>query len=72
MQFSNRFNYVTEGKVSGGVNSQGVKFYNDLINELLSNGKIPFFFFFQLYIFFSNSIHVDFFQICYFSNNNNN
>jgi hypothetical protein len=31
-------NCVTEGKVSGGVNPLGVKFYNDLINELLSNG----------------------------------
>ncbi|XP_059441339.1 beta-glucosidase 17-like, partial [Corylus avellana] len=32
---------LPKGKVSGGVNSQGVKFYNDLINELLSNGIKP-------------------------------
>ncbi|XP_059441316.1 beta-glucosidase 17-like [Corylus avellana] len=32
---------LPKGKVSRGVNSQGVKFYNDLINELLSNGIKP-------------------------------
>ncbi|XP_059434255.1 vicianin hydrolase-like isoform X2 [Corylus avellana] len=31
-----------EGKLSRGVNPQGVKFYNNLINELLSNGIKPF------------------------------
>ena len=31
-----------EGKLSGGVNEQGVKFYNDLINELLYKGKTSF------------------------------
>ncbi|CAL1403835.1 unnamed protein product [Linum trigynum] len=30
------------GKLSGGVNQLGVKFYNDLINELISNGIKPF------------------------------
>ncbi|XP_048326989.2 vicianin hydrolase-like isoform X1 [Ziziphus jujuba] len=30
------------GKVKEGVNQQGVRFYNNLINELLSNGIIPF------------------------------
>ncbi|KAF3451148.1 hypothetical protein FNV43_RR07239 [Rhamnella rubrinervis] len=30
------------GKVKGGVNQQGVHFYNNLINDLLSNGLIPF------------------------------
>lgn len=30
-----------KGKVSGGVNPLGVKFYNNLINELLSNGIKP-------------------------------
>ncbi|CAI0398428.1 unnamed protein product [Linum tenue] len=30
------------GKLTGGVNQLGVKFYNDLINELLSNGIKPF------------------------------
>ena len=28
-----------EGKLSGGVNQEGVEFYNELINELLHNGK---------------------------------
>ncbi|KAB8380443.1 hypothetical protein FH972_024752 [Carpinus fangiana] len=32
---------LPKGKVSGGVNPLGVKFYNDLINELLSNGIKP-------------------------------
>lgn len=26
------------GKLSGGVNKEGIAFYNNLINELLSNG----------------------------------
>ncbi|KAJ0038176.1 hypothetical protein Pint_24084 [Pistacia integerrima] len=30
------------GKIDGGVNQQGVDFYNDLINELISNGLKPF------------------------------
>ncbi|KAF3431838.1 hypothetical protein FNV43_RR26574 [Rhamnella rubrinervis] len=29
------------GKIKGGVNQQGVQFYNNLINELLSNGIEP-------------------------------
>ncbi|XP_061998170.1 vicianin hydrolase-like [Rosa rugosa] len=33
---------LPKGKVKGGVNQEGVKFYNNLINELLSNGIIPF------------------------------
>jgi hypothetical protein len=48
---------LTEGKLSGGVNPQGVKFYNDLINELLSNGQILFSFF----LFFVLSFSVVFF-----------
>ncbi|CAI0398436.1 unnamed protein product, partial [Linum tenue] len=32
----------SDGKLTGGVNQLGVKFYNDLINELLSNGIKPF------------------------------
>ncbi|XP_060670830.1 vicianin hydrolase [Ziziphus jujuba] len=30
------------GKVKGGVNHQGIEYYNNFINELLSNGLIPF------------------------------
>ncbi|KAK4791377.1 hypothetical protein SAY86_031790 [Trapa natans] len=30
------------GKLSGGVNMEGIQFYNQLINELLSNGIRPF------------------------------
>ncbi|KAK9282878.1 hypothetical protein L1049_011103 [Liquidambar formosana] len=33
---------LPRGKLSGGVNKKGVKFYNNLINELLSNGLQPF------------------------------
>ncbi|KAK3224023.1 hypothetical protein Dsin_011048 [Dipteronia sinensis] len=33
---------LPKGKVSGGVNPLGVKFYNNLINELLANGLKPF------------------------------
>ncbi|POO00089.1 Glycoside hydrolase [Trema orientale] len=33
---------LPKGKLSGGVNPLGVKYYNDLINELLSNGIKPF------------------------------
>jgi hypothetical protein len=31
-----------EGKISGGVNREGVAFYNDLINELVHKGKISY------------------------------
>ncbi|RZB62813.1 Beta-glucosidase 12, partial [Glycine soja] len=31
-----------EGKLSGGINQEGVKYYNNLINELLANGLQPF------------------------------
>ncbi|KAF5736406.1 beta-glucosidase [Tripterygium wilfordii] len=33
---------LPKGKISGGVNPLGVKFYNNLIDELLSNGLVPF------------------------------
>ncbi|KAG6481117.1 hypothetical protein ZIOFF_057709 [Zingiber officinale] len=33
---------LPSGKLSGGVNQEGVKYYNNLINELLSNGLQPF------------------------------
>ncbi|KAJ0037375.1 hypothetical protein Pint_24090 [Pistacia integerrima] len=33
---------LPKGKLSGGVNPLGVKFYNNLINELLANGIKPF------------------------------
>lgn len=28
----------SDGKVSGGVNNEGIRYYNNLINELLANG----------------------------------
>ncbi|XP_021822639.1 beta-glucosidase 13-like [Prunus avium] len=33
---------LPNGKLSGGVNKEGIKYYNNLINELLRNGLIPF------------------------------
>ncbi|PQM37353.1 vicianin hydrolase [Prunus yedoensis var. nudiflora] len=33
---------LPKGTVKGGVNQEGVKFYNNLIDELLSNGIVPF------------------------------
>ncbi|KAH9774614.1 Beta-glucosidase 17 [Citrus sinensis] len=33
---------LPHGNISGGVNQQGVDFYNNLINELISNGLTPF------------------------------
>jgi beta-glucosidase len=27
-----------EGKLNGGINQEGIKYYNNLINELLANG----------------------------------
>ncbi|KAK1551795.1 hypothetical protein Q3G72_004941 [Acer saccharum] len=33
---------LPKGKLSGGVNPLGVKFYNNVINELLANGMTPF------------------------------
>ncbi|KAF7142656.1 hypothetical protein RHSIM_Rhsim05G0067300 [Rhododendron simsii] len=33
---------LPRGKISGGVNEKGIKFYHDLIDELLSNGITPF------------------------------
>lgn len=33
---------LPHGNISGGVNQQGVDFYNDLIDELISNGLKPF------------------------------
>jgi len=29
---------ISEGKLSGGVNRAGIKYYNNLINKLLANG----------------------------------
>ena len=50
-------NYA-EGKLNGGINQEGVKYYNNLINELIANGQNPNFFY---YIFFFNwSLHVTF------------
>ncbi|KAI5345926.1 hypothetical protein L3X38_013803 [Prunus dulcis] len=33
---------LPNGKLSGGVNKEGIKYYNNLINELLRNGLTPF------------------------------
>ncbi|WJX51701.1 Beta-glucosidase 12 [Trifolium repens] len=33
---------LPKGKVSAGINKEGIKYYNNLINELLTNGLIPF------------------------------
>ncbi|TXG60168.1 hypothetical protein EZV62_014741 [Acer yangbiense] len=33
---------LPRGKLSGGVNKEGISFYNNLINDLLSNGLQPF------------------------------
>ncbi|KAK9924834.1 hypothetical protein M0R45_033182 [Rubus argutus] len=33
---------LPNGKLSGGVNKEGIKYYNNLINELLRNGLKPF------------------------------
>ncbi|KAK4270414.1 hypothetical protein QN277_023452 [Acacia crassicarpa] len=33
---------LPKGKLSGGINQEGIKYYNNLINELLANGLTPF------------------------------
>ncbi|PON81176.1 Glycoside hydrolase [Trema orientale] len=33
---------LPNGKLSGGVNKEGIKYYNNLIDELLANGLMPF------------------------------
>ncbi|XLR05421.1 hypothetical protein S83_071619 [Arachis hypogaea] len=33
---------LPKGKLSGGINQEGIKYYNNLIDELLSNGLKPF------------------------------
>ncbi|KAI5390742.1 hypothetical protein KIW84_075874 [Lathyrus oleraceus] len=33
---------LPKGKVSVGINQEGIKYYNNLINELLDNGLVPF------------------------------
>ncbi|KAE9600389.1 putative beta-glucosidase [Lupinus albus] len=39
---SKKYTMSTEGRLSGGINQEGIKYYNNLINELLSNGVQPF------------------------------
>jgi len=37
--FSFNFDKLSiEGKLKGGINQEGIKYYNNLINELLTNG----------------------------------
>jgi beta-glucosidase len=31
-----------DGKLSGGINQEGIDYYNNLINELVANGLQPF------------------------------
>ncbi|AES86837.2 putative beta-glucosidase [Medicago truncatula] len=33
---------LPNGKLSGGINQEGIRFYNNLIDELLANGQIPY------------------------------
>ncbi|KAL5130108.1 Beta-glucosidase 24 [Glycine soja] len=33
---------LPKGKLSGGVNQEGINYYNNLINELLANGVLPY------------------------------
>jgi len=37
--YTHNSNKYADGKLSGGINQEGVKFYNNLINELLANGN---------------------------------
>jgi len=31
----------TDGRISGGINQEGITFYNNFINELIANGHNP-------------------------------
>lgn len=42
---------LAEGTVSGGVNQEGIDFYNKFINELLQNGKGTMYIYFQCRLF---------------------
>lgn len=32
--------FIADGKLSGGINQEGIDYYNNVINELLANGKV--------------------------------
>ncbi|KAF9665399.1 hypothetical protein SADUNF_Sadunf16G0118600 [Salix dunnii] len=42
MQRQLDFVYRRDGRLSAGVNEEGIKFYNDLIDDLLENGLQPY------------------------------
>jgi beta-glucosidase len=33
---------IADGKLSGGINQEGIDYYNNLINELVANGLQPY------------------------------
>ena len=42
------------GKLNGGVNMEGIKYYNNLINKLISEGQIIWFLICCYYVFHPN------------------
>jgi hypothetical protein len=49
--YINNSNQYVEGKVSAGINKEGIKYYNNLINELLDNGNAYSIYFIKYIIF---------------------